>query len=111
MANALILCAALLCVQPVEATIEQAASVYGVDAGLMMCIAERESSLDPLAVGDEGLAVGLYQFHLRTWRWMRGMAGMSQRDRRYDAREAAMMTAWALAHGYGHHWTAWGFCR
>ena len=47
----------------IEEQIRQAALTYGVPPELAVAVAQRESSLNPYAVGDEGQAVGLFQIH------------------------------------------------
>jgi soluble lytic murein transglycosylase-like protein len=110
MIESLILCGALLCAQPVPLTISTAANEFGVSPDLMTCIAYRESTLNPLAVGDQGLAHGLFQFHLGTWRWMREMMGEALRDQRFDPLEAARTASWAISQGLGFHWSVWELC-
>jgi hypothetical protein len=54
--------------------------------------------------GDNGLAKGLYQFHDKTFDWMKGLAGMTNLN---IAREKDQETLfeWAIENGYGRHWS------
>ena len=78
---------------------------YGVDEEFALCVAVNESSLDPLAVGDSGKAVGLFQWHLGSWRIMRKKMGLSTVDQRLNPEESARTAMFAIANGYSHWWT------
>jgi soluble lytic murein transglycosylase-like protein len=78
---------------------------YGVPDEFALCVADRESRLDPHATGDHGEAVGLFQFHLSTWQHFRTRMGMTTDDLRLDAREAARTACWAFANGFQRRWT------
>jgi soluble lytic murein transglycosylase-like protein len=78
---------------------------YGVSEDFAQCVAERESRFDPQAIGDHGMAVGLYQFHLSTWQHLRVRMGLPADDLRSDAREAARTACWAFANGFQQRWT------
>lgn len=77
---------------------------------IMHCLAHRENGhgANPAAHGDGGLAGGAFQFHQSTWEGMRaamikeGVAG--DVGSRYDFKEAARTTAWAIAHGRALEW-------
>ena len=49
--------------QAVIDAITQAAQTYGVNPRLALAVAYNESSLNPLAIGDNGTSFGLYQLH------------------------------------------------
>ena len=85
----------------------------GVSADFALCVAQRESGLDPGAIGDHGEAVGLYQFHPGTWRRFRAEMGLPLDDLRADARESARTACWAFANGYTRRWIVVrrGLCR
>lgn len=53
------------CDNSIEGIITKSALKYGVDPDLMIRIAFCESSLNPLAVGDNGNSHGLWQIHKR----------------------------------------------
>lgn len=85
------------------------AAAHGVSAPLMVCIAQLESRLDPLAVGDHGQSYGLFQLY--RWGgmyprfWAQGYSDL------WSAWDQADFAARAVADGYGPHWTAWRYCR
>ena len=93
--------------------IKKWASLYGVDVDLVACIVQEESGGNPLATGDHGLAHGLAQFHLPTWRMFRRQMGLSVIDQRENPEEAIRTLVWALKHNKGVHWTPYkdGRCR
>lgn len=75
---------------------------------IMHCLANRESlhgekgkPSDPH--GDNGLAGGPFQFHQATWVRMRKQMGEPELSR-YDFKEAARTTAWAIANGSALEW-------
>jgi soluble lytic murein transglycosylase-like protein len=78
---------------------------YGIPEEFALCVADRESRFDPQAVGDDGDAVGLYQFHLSTWQHFRTRMGLPTDDLRLDARSAARTACWAFANGFQQRWT------
>lgn len=77
---------------------------------IMHCLAHRENGHggNPDAHGDNGLAGGPFQFHQATWNRMRGQmikAGYAtELGSRYDFKESARTTAWALANGRAKEW-------
>lgn len=71
---------------------------------IMHCLAHRESGHgSSKAHGDNGLAGGPFQFHEATWSRMRSQMGESESSR-YDFKEAARTTAWAIANGRAREW-------
>jgi soluble lytic murein transglycosylase-like protein len=78
---------------------------FGVPESFALCVADRESRLDPQAIGDHGDAVGLYQFHLSTWQHFRARMGLPADDLRRDARTATRTACWAFANGFQLRWT------
>lgn len=86
---------------------------YGVEPYLVACILEKESNFNPQAIGDNGKAVGMAQFHLGTFKMFRKKMGLSQEDLRTDKAESIKVLCWALSRGYGSHWTPYkkGVCR
>lgn len=77
---------------------------------IMHCLAHRENGhgANPNAHGDNGLAGGPFQFHQATWDRMRGQMmkkGLATEiGSRYDFKEAARTTAWAISNGNGLEW-------
>lgn len=71
---------------------------------IMHCLAHRESGHGAsTAHGDNGLAGGPFQFHQATWVRMRKQMGEPELSR-YDFKEAARTTAWAIANGRALEW-------
>jgi len=77
---------------------------YRIDVGFALCVARHESDFDTQAVGDDGEAVGLYQFLLPTWQMFRKKMGLPGDDHRLDAEESVKTACWAFAHGYRRYW-------
>lgn len=76
---------------------------------IMHCLANQESKHgEDKGHGDGGLAGGPFQFHESTWQNMRTTmrkAGLIHEiGSRYDFKEAARTTAWAIAHGRAYEW-------
>lgn len=76
---------------------------------IMHCLAHRENGhAANNKCGDSGLACGPFQFHEATWVRMRGQmikAGLaSEIGDRYDKKEAARTTAWAISNGNAREW-------
>lgn len=90
--------------------IDKHADAYGVDRELADCVVFRESSYNFEAIGDSGKAHGLAQFHLPTWKWMRGLMGKSTADTRMNPDDALATMCWGIASGYGNHWTPFNSC-
>jgi soluble lytic murein transglycosylase-like protein len=78
---------------------------FGVPELFALCVADHESRFDPQTIGDQGDAVGLFQFHLGTWQHFRIRMGLQTDDLRLDAREAARTACWAFANGFQLRWT------
>jgi len=71
---------------------------------IMHCLAHRESGHGASnAHGDNGLAGGPFQFHEATWTRMRKQMGEPE-STRYDFKESARTTAWAIANGRALEW-------
>lgn len=89
--------------------IDHAADANGLSRRFLHCLAQRESTWRPWAVGDYGAAHGLYQFHWGTWRWASaryGFAGYSP----YHAWAAAHVAAGLIADGGRGHWPPARYC-
>src|SRR5687767_3995746 len=75
---------------------------YGVDAALLLRIAECESTLNPRVTGRDG-AAGLFQVVPPTWAWVTerlGMAGASP----YDPVANIEVAAWLMANLGPRQW-------
>jgi len=84
---------------------------YQVDPLLVSCILENESHFRPEAIGDNGLAVGIAQFHLNTFKTFRRLMGETGKDLRTNPEESIKILCWALSTGRGYHWTAYRRCK
>jgi hypothetical protein len=72
-----------------------------------ICVAERESGLDPLAVNPDTGAAGLFQFLPSTWASLSDMAGWGGASV-FDARANAAVAAWTVAQYGWHPWRSVG---
>jgi hypothetical protein len=68
-----------------------------------LCVAERESGFDPLAVNPATEASGLFQFIPSTWDSLSRLAGWGGASV-FDARANASVAAWTVAHYGWHPW-------
>ena len=68
-----------------------------------LCVAERESGFDPLAVNPATQASGLFQFLPSTWDSVSRLAGWDGASV-FDARANASVAAWTVAHYGWHPW-------
>lgn len=83
--------------------IRLAARTWGVDEGWLDQIALCESTWTPSAVGDDGEAVGLFQWHEDTWA---AFANALDRSKgRENAWAAAFEAAKAVREGHAAWWT------
>lgn len=94
-----------------EPLVRHIAAVEGQDPNFCVCIVSRESNWDARAVGDGGLAVGLWQIHMETWKFLRRKMGLSEDDLRHDPYESTVTAMWALSNGYERWWSAARLCR
>jgi soluble lytic murein transglycosylase-like protein len=90
--------------------VEIYSNLYGVDEDLALCVLARESNGRSEAVGDNGKAVGPWQFHVRTWESFRKEMGENTVDLRTDPFESTRTAIWAFYNGYGFHWTPFSDC-
>jgi len=92
---------------PTEAMIEHVARAMGVNPEYAVCIAKAEAGpeLDPRVEGDNGRALGLYQWHYPSWVHVRQHMGLSTDDLRGDPVQATVTAVWAWKHGYRHWWS------
>ena len=103
---------AALTLSPHELLVRQAATAMDVDPDYAACIVRLESEWDPDAVGDQGRARGLWQFHLGSWIHVRRAMGLSVEDRRDNPVEATVTALYAIKHlGLRDWWTADRYCR
>ena len=86
------------------------AAERGVDVTRALATVTAESTWDADAVGDEGDAVGLWQFHEPTWTWAceyTGHAEWQAPEMRRDAVASTVVALDMIAAGWGHLWTGW----
>lgn len=93
--------------QPSELTltesIDKFSAEYNIPRAWLVNLAKCESSFGTRLVGDNGNAYGPYQYWTRTWNYFEQLSGMNlNRNSQYDQ---TRLTAWALANGYGSHWS------
>jgi len=69
---------------------------YGVNPYVAQAICRRESAFNPLAIGDNGDAVGLWQWHLSSWEFVRAKMGRSLEDDRADEIESTETALYAM---------------
>ena len=104
--------AAAVTITPEELLIRHTAGAMGVDADFAVCIAWHESRYDVMAVGDDGMAIGLWQWHLGSWEYVRGKMGLPLEDRRNDPVESTITAIYAIDRlGLAHWWTASSLCE
>lgn len=80
------------------------AQAYGVHPGLAIIIARRESNFRPSVEGDQGLAHGLWQWHLKSWNHVRGKMGLDSTDLRYDPWESTVTAMFAMGVLHLYKW-------
>lgn len=97
-------------IAPVEPTVKglivKYSEQYGIDLRTSLAVARCESNFKPEAVGDNGLAKNVYQFHFSTFTQFAKELG---EPLNYENTEDNIRLAnWAFAKGYGpRHWTCW----
>lgn len=92
----------------VSAVIVDRAKAHGVSSTLMLCMADRESNLNPLAVGDHGTSYGLFQIHEYGLLHLFRQQGYGSVWSEWDS---ADFTGRAIADGRGRAWTgSWFQC-
>ena len=86
------------------------ASLGAKTTDVALCVAERESNFDPLAVNPATGAAGVFQFIPSTWASLSQMAGRGGASV-FDARSNVAVAAWTVAHYGWHPWrSAAGNC-
>ena len=97
---------------PTTVLIDYAAEAMGQNAAYCQCIAYHESRYDANAVGDDGMAIGLWQWHLESWEYVRGKMGLPMEDRRADPVESTITALYAIDKlGLAHWWTTSSLCE
>lgn len=86
------------------ALIRALAPVYGVAPSLALAICRLESAFDPSAVGDDGEALGLWQWHINSWKHVRQRMDRPVQDLRRDPIESTETALYALGVLGLHRW-------
>ena len=102
---------AALTMSPQKFMVRTMAETMGVNPDYAACIVERESAWDPAALGDRGRAVGLWQWHLGSWRHVRRAMGLSIEDRRHEPVASTAAALWWIRQGHDDWWTAAKLCE
>lgn len=79
------------------------ASLGSRTTDVALCVAERESNFDPLAVNPVTRAAGVFQFIPSTWASLSELAGRGGASV-YNARAHVAVAAWTVAHYGWHPW-------
>jgi len=106
---AVILLAAGLITMPVM--VADMAAARGVDVERALACVEAESNWDPGAIGDNGNAVGLWQFWAGTWSWACDLTGHPEwhsPENRSDPVMSSIVALDMIERNYGRLWTGWG---
>jgi len=86
------------------------AAARGVDVERALACVEAESNWDPRAIGDNGNAVGLWQFWPETWSWACDLTGHSEwrsPKNRTDPVMSSIVALDMIERNYGRLWTGW----
>lgn len=101
-----------LAMTPHELMVRQLAPVFDVPPDYAACVVRLESAWDPAAVGDEGAAVGLWQWHLGSWEYVRGQMGLPTDDQRENPVQSTVTAFHAIGRmDLAHWWTADKHCQ
>jgi predicted Holliday junction resolvase-like endonuclease len=93
--------------EEVKTAIAQHCNTYGVkDTRLMQCIVYNESGGRDEAVGDNGDAIGVAQYHLATFLGHRRQMGLPQVDLRKDTNASLQAMMFSISRGGIGNWTA-----
>jgi hypothetical protein len=87
------------------------ADQYGVNRKYQECIITCESGGNSEAIGDNGAAVGVAQYHLGTYLADAKRAGLPVQDDRRDPEKSVKAMAAALSRGEDSKWTASKYCN
>lgn len=80
------------------------APAYGVDPELAIEICRLESDFDCYEPGDDGLAMGPWQFHLASWECVRTHMGLPLDDLRTDPYESTRTAMHAMGNMGLYRW-------
>lgn len=97
---------------PVEEIVKYYATEYHVDSSQLIAVMKCESGGKQTAVGDNGAAHGIFQFHAQTF--LSFAERMGEKLDRESAVDQSKMAAWAWANKLQSHWScakSLGFVR
>lgn len=80
--------------------------MYGVKRDLALGVAQCESEFKMTAVGDHGLANGVFQFHEPTFREFAKKFGDDSLQYK-NLEHQVELAMWAISQGKGSHWTCY----
>jgi soluble lytic murein transglycosylase-like protein len=90
-----------------QPTVQELVSKYAMINGLspekLLLIAKCESGFNQKAIGDHGLAIGIFQFHQQTWDSF--SQKMGEELDIHSANDQAKLASWAFKNGLQSHWT------
>lgn len=90
----------------VKQLIEFYAKAHDVEASLALGVARCESEFKTTAVGDSGLAYGVYQFHQPTFKEFAKAYGDPSLEYK-NTEDQIELAMWAISNGKGNHWTCY----
>ena len=82
------------------------ADMYGIHPEMALAVAQCESQLKTTAVGDHGLAYGVYQFHESTFDLFKKQFGDESLEYK-NTEHQVELALWAISHGKGANWTCY----
>lgn len=83
------------------------ASKRSIDPSIPIRVVDCESDFVIGAVGDNGAALGLPQFHKETFYRMKRLSGEEKMYEYGDERTGLRMLVWAISEGHGNEWTCY----
>lgn len=91
----------------VEANIQ--AARFGISAEKLKDVLKKESGYSPTAIGDDGAARGIAQYHHQTWvnfsqKYTQEASEVLTEGNPHDD---IKLTAWAFSKGYGRSWSTY----
>ena len=92
-------------ISPINDLIAENSVIYDVPNSTLIKLFKCESDFRENAVGDNGLAYGIAQFHKQTFEAFAKQEG--EKLNYHSTYDQIKLTAWAIANGYGDHWTCY----
>jgi len=94
----------------IKAMVAKHADAYGVNRKYCECILTIESGGNPEAIGDRGAAVGVAQYHLKTYLGDAQRVGLPVQDDRKNPDKSILAMSAALSRGEDSKWTDYWKC-